>query len=322
MKRFLTALLTLFALAQTLFAIPNNAILFTENGEKFQVVLNGILQNSNPETNVKLTELPAPNYKCKIIFSDKKLGTLDFNLIFNESGEELTMNIKQNKKGEYVTRYVSSIPIASAPKADAGQKIIVYTEKPASETTTVTTSTTTTTKSGSSNEDGNNINIQMGISMNEEGGNVDIMTSNPEMEDDIVITSTTTTTQVTTTTNSKGPSVVTAASLSDAIEYKGTVGCPNPMDIADFEMMKQTINANDFESTKLSIAKQVLLENCLLAGQVNEVLSLFEFENTKLEFAKYAYDYTFDIGNYFKVNEAFEFESSIEELNNYITAKN
>jgi len=46
-------------------------------------------------------------------------------------------------------------------------------------------------------------------------------------------------------------------------------------------------------------------------------MNTFSFEDTKLEFAKYAYERTYDIGNYYKLNDAFSFESSIEELNEY-----
>lgn len=45
---------------------------------------------------------------------------------------------------------------------------------------------------------------------------------------------------------------------------------------------------------------------------------LFNFESTRLELAKYAYGHTYDIANYYMLNDAFTFESSIEELNNYI----
>ena len=38
------------------------------------------------------------------------------------------------------------------------------------------------------------------------------------------------------------------------------------------------------------------------------------------DFAKYAYGYTFDLGNYYKLNDAFTFESSISELNNYVNS--
>ena len=87
-------LITLFAF-NNVTAQNNNAILFAENGERFQVVLNGVLQNSNPETNVKLTELVANHYKCRILFADKKLGYVDFNMFFPEQGNEVTWNIKK-----------------------------------------------------------------------------------------------------------------------------------------------------------------------------------------------------------------------------------
>jgi hypothetical protein len=63
----------------------------------------------------------------------------------------------------------------------------------------------------------------------------------------------------------------------------------------------------------------VIGTNCLLSSQVKEIILLFSFEETRLDFAKYAYGYTFDIGNYYQVNDAFKFESSIDELNTYIS---
>jgi hypothetical protein len=49
-------------------------------------------------------------------------------------------------------------------------------------------------------------------------------------------------------------------------------------------------------------------------------MSIFDFEATRLDFAKYAYGRTFDIGNYYKVNDVFDFETSISDLNAYINS--
>ncbi len=103
--------------------------------------------------------------------------------------------------------------------------------------------------------------------------------------------------------------------------YSGPTGCPMPMNNGDFQAAKGTISSKTFESTKLEISKQVLGSNCMTAEQVTEVTRLFEFESSKLEFAKFAYTHTYDKGNYFKVNNAFEFESSITDLQNYIKGK-
>lgn len=100
--------------------------------------------------------------------------------------------------------------------------------------------------------------------------------------------------------------------------YHGPIGCPYPISEADFESAKKTIADKSFDDSKLEIAKQVTRSNCLLAAEVKAIMELFNFESSRLDFAKYAYKYTYDQGNYFKVNEAFSFDSSIHELNEYI----
>jgi hypothetical protein len=65
MKRYFLTFIFALSLFSGAFAQLSNLIFFTENGERFTVILNGIRQNPNPETNVKVTDLPAPNYKLK-----------------------------------------------------------------------------------------------------------------------------------------------------------------------------------------------------------------------------------------------------------------
>jgi hypothetical protein len=48
------------------------------------------------------------------------------------------------------------------------------------------------------------------------------------------------------------------------------------------------------------------------------MMGQLDFEDTKLQYAKFAYNKTYDIGNYYKLNDAFDFSSSIDELNAYI----
>jgi hypothetical protein len=291
----------------------SNAILFAENGEKFQVVLNGILQNSTPETNVKLTQLIANNYKCKIIFADTKLGYVDFNLMFPNPGYEVTWNIKQNKKGEYVVRYVSDVPIAQAPPTPSSQSEVIYTSTPATEVTTTTT-TRQVSKTG-----GEDININMGVNADGQGTNISINASGMDGTSETGYSGTTTTTTTTTRTTTSS-TIEPAPTVVYVTGYTGKVGCPVPLSPNEFNDMKQTISSKDFENTKLTIAKQILQNNCLTATQVREIVGLFDFENTRLDYAKFAYDRTYDIGNYYKVNDAFEFESSVDDLNKYISA--
>ena len=135
-----------------------------------------------------------------------------------------------------------------------------------------------------------------------------------------------TTQQTTTTTTTSGGYAQTSGHVQSQQVYvmpgySGPTGCPWPMQPNDFAAAKNTISSKGFEDSKLTIAKQIISSNCLFASQVREVMALFDFEQTKLDFAKFAYNYTYDIGNYFKVNDAFDFESSIQDLNNYIAGQ-
>ena len=101
--------------------------------------------------------------------------------------------------------------------------------------------------------------------------------------------------------------------------YSGPTGCAMPMSSESFNTAKNSISSKSFEDSKLTIAKQVVGNNCLICSQVKEIMKLFSFEDTRLEFAKFAYKHTFDIGNYYQLNDAFTFEASIDELNQYIS---
>lgn len=89
----------------------------------------------------------------------------------------------------------------------------------------------------------------------------------------------------------------------------------------DFGMLRNSIAGKSFESTKLEIAKQALQRYNFNTQQVAEMMRLFTFESSKLEFAKVAYDKTVDKNRYFIINDEFTFSSSISELNRYIGNK-
>ena len=99
--------------------------------------------------------------------------------------------------------------------------------------------------------------------------------------------------------------------------YSGTYGCPYPMSPGDFEGAKKSIASKGFDESKLTIAKQIIGSNCMLCSQIKELMMLMSFEQTRLDLAKFAWSHNLDRGNYYKLNDAFSFESSINELNEY-----
>lgn len=90
------------------------------------------------------------------------------------------------------------------------------------------------------------------------------------------------------------------------------------MDKISFEQLKQSLKKESFDQTKLKTAKQFIAQNYFSTAQVKELVMLFSFDDSKLELAKFAYDYTIDKGNYFLMNDAFSFSSSKESLMDYI----
>lgn len=104
----------------------------------------------------------------------------------------------------------------------------------------------------------------------------------------------------------------------DDFDYLNDYGY-NAMSPQNFIEFKNTLESISFDETKLSTAKSILKQNLLKTDQVIEICRLFNFESNKLEFAQYAYDFTIDKQNYFKVNNVFDFDSSKTALNKTIT---
>lgn len=100
--------------------------------------------------------------------------------------------------------------------------------------------------------------------------------------------------------------------------YNGRINCQNPMTNESFLKAKESVQSKSFTAAQLAIAKQVADANCLLVSQVKEIIKIFDFEESKLEFAKYAYKHSCDIDNYYQVNDSFEFEGSVKKLDEYL----
>lgn len=92
----------------------------------------------------------------------------------------------------------------------------------------------------------------------------------------------------------------------------------NAMNQKDYDAAYQLISKESFDSSKLTLAEQVVSANPMSASQILGICKLFSFESNKLEFAKYAYEFCLDRNKYFLLNEAFTYESSKRELNEFI----
>lgn len=126
----------------------------------------------------------------------------------------------------------------------------------------------------------------------------------------------------TTTTTSQQPSQGQPAAQHYVMPgYNGPIGCPWPMDQSQFAGVRQSVASKTWDESRIAIAKQVIGSNCLLSSQVRDLMSVMQWEESRLDLAKFAYGYTYDLGNYYMLNDAFEWEQSIEELNAFIRGR-
>lgn len=93
------------------------------------------------------------------------------------------------------------------------------------------------------------------------------------------------------------------------------------MNDTDFSQALSVIEKQSFESNKLTTAKQVVANNLLSVEQIMKICKLFSFENTKLDFAKSAYDHCIDKERYYLMNDVLEYSSSKDELDRFISSQ-
>jgi len=305
----LSALLLFTSLAFAQLGPVGHLTIFSEDGDKFTLILNGEIINDVPQTNLRVEDLNQPYYNAKIRFEDKSLMDITKNnlMLTDVDGifADVTYKIRRDKnnKTKMKMNYFSSIPVQPDFIPPSNVHVIHYGQpRPVAVQQTVggvTQTTTTTTQTGGTS---------VGVGVNVGGVNMGI-TINDTMGGGAV-------TQTTTTTTTVGG--------SHAIDYDEPVrGCNGRscMTPANFNAALATIKRQNFEDTQLKTAKQVITANCLNVDQIIQIANTFNFEDNKLEFAKYAYDFCIEPRNYFKLNGIFSFSSNVDALSDYVQSR-
>lgn len=104
--------------------------------------------------------------------------------------------------------------------------------------------------------------------------------------------------------------------------YNNSYDNDNDNDNKSFSIALSSIKNQSFDSERLKIAKNTVKQQKLNSEQILEIIKLFSFESSRLEFAKFAYNYTIDKKNYNIISSAFQFSSSTSELQYYIESQN
>ena len=287
---------------------------FSEDGDKFTLILNGEVINDVPQANLRVEELNQPYYNAKVRFADNSLMDISKNNLMITDVDGIFMDVTykirrdKNNKTKLKMNYFSSIPVRPDFIPPSNVHVIHY-GQPQSQPVIVQqvggvsqTTTTTTIQNGGTNIGvGVNVGgINMGVSINDGMGNGAV-------------------TQTTTTTTSSSSS----HSGNHGNQVESIRGCSgtSSMSLGNFNAALATIKKQSFEDTRLKTAKQVITANCLNVNQIIEIANLFSFEDNKLDFAKFAYDYCTEPRNYFKLNGIFKFSSSVDELSDYVQSR-
>jgi len=183
----------------------SNFTVFNNNGQAFYVILNGIKQNSIPQTNVYVSGLKNGAYSTKLIFADGKTADIDKNF-FIDAPSDITTRILF-KKGKGKLQLLSIEPTHGALQQTGvvyyrQDNYAVYSDAP------VTTQIVTSTPPVQSNQ--TNLQVsgnQQQNTMNTNGqvnGNVNM---NLGLNTGVTTNSSTTTTTTTTSTQSTSENI-------------------------------------------------------------------------------------------------------------------
>ncbi|MFN8275480.1 MAG: DUF4476 domain-containing protein [Flavobacteriaceae bacterium] len=319
MKKSFFLLLALFTCLIT-HAQPGGPVghltIFSEDGDKFTLILNGEVINDTPQTNLRVEDLNQPYYSAKIKFENTTLADITKNnlMLTDVDGvySDVTYKIKRDKnnKTKMKMNYFSAIPVRPDFIPPSNVHVIHYGHEPQPQQVahqsghvSQTTTTTTTVNEGAT----------IGVGMNVGGVNMGI-TINDNMGGGSVSQTTTTTT----TSSSSHVGGTRHEEHSDDIRGCSGRGCMNN---GNFNAALSTIKKQAFEDTRLKTAKQVITANCLNVDQIMQIANTFDFEDNKLDFAKYAYDYCTEPRNYFKLNGIFKFSNNVDDLSDYVQSR-
>jgi len=315
-----------------------NLAFFTDRGEPFYVFLNNIKQNDKADAHVRITGIAPTTYRLKLVFANSSLPVVSDNIVAMPFKEKtfIVRKVVVSKKGvkpvktAYKVKLYSMENIMPDPTPILNPQGQPELQNPGNNPAYQSAPTNGNLTPTPGNNQPANSSLPFGIQPNVNGGvnfglgngwpgvsvtfnsgqlgaqpcygnpgNVGVPPGYGTPPPDYTM-------QPTYPANPQNPQGYTP------------YGCAYPMNPYDFSNALQSIASKSFEDTKLTIAKQILSSNCLTAAQVKQVMQKFSFESTKLDFAKFAFGRTVDRQNYFQLNDAFEFESSITELNQYI----
>ncbi len=114
------------------------------------------------------------------------------------------------------------------------------------------------------------------------------------------------------------------ADILKYINYKPDGDIQTECKVSDKDMttIKAEIKKQSFSNTRMTLAKQIIkVKKCFTTNQIIEILKLFSYDSSKIELAKYGYDYVTDKDNYYKTASILRYDFDRQSLLEYIKNK-
>jgi len=301
-------LFLIFCFSASVLAQTNDIVVYSEKGELFTLYVNSVIQNDPPESNVRARNISGDSYTIRVQMADPNIPELTQRYWTEEKNVDITFIIRKNNKGKWFLVSGGETP-RSKEQSTSGTS---YREPQ--------------TNPDSPHREPQNIpDLKQGNEVDQIDQNTNVKESTMKLKTDIGQESvninmtvsansnvTTTTTTTTTSTVSSNPAPQT---------HSAPVRCPAPTSASDFNKALNTIKSESFENTKITLAKQICKSSCLTTEQLKTLIKSFSFEASRLEMAKYAYEFVFDPDKYYLINDVFDFSNSKTELNKYIESR-
>jgi hypothetical protein len=341
-----TSFFLFFALITNALLAQSNLSIFNNNGQQFYVVLNGIRQNSKPETNVQVSQIKNGSYAVKVIFADGKTPDIDKNfmidapyditarIVFKKGkgklqlmGQEPTHGVIQEAvvyRPTDAAVYSDAVVVNSSTNQNAGAAQITQTLPVQTTTTTQTTGTgnatglnmnmnvqetttnTTVTNTNTNSNPNENVNLNMNLSVGGVNVNLNANASGTGLGAGTTVSETTTTT----TTSS-------STTVSQNQQPGRVVNCTQTMN--RLEAFKVELQDQSFEEDRLEALQLAMKSTCLTTAQAEQLIDLFTFDENRQEVAKYLSDRLTDRDNAGALAMKLTYESSKMEYRRYIS---
>ncbi len=286
---------------------------FSEQGDAFFLFLDGKKQNENAVSSIRVEGLSALAYEVKLVFEKPEIAPIQKKNVYISDGDDVLMD------AYYRISRTSSIPkwrfYAMNPSGISTKNDNVLVIKPNENISNVPDSI----------QNPKPVLVKDIPALPSKEEQVKITTATPESAVENPVSKSVSTVkkenQKTIPEKNQSAANKNVAVKPFTIREPENWVCRNewPMWKVDYSNAKKDIAEAKTDQIKLEKAKALVNKNCLSSDQVAEIGSLFLMENTKLDFAKFAFNHTIDIRNYQKVNGIFSTPGSKKALNNFIS---